>query len=52
MGREQAGQLVSFLADQPRAYHGSSGRLRIVLRHNFMITMRPPSYRDQHAATG
>jgi len=51
MGREQASQLVSYLPGHPRAYHGRRGRLRILLRHNTMITRRSPSYRDQHAET-
>src|ERR1017187_6978031 len=51
MGREQACQLVSFLAGQLGAYDGRSGRLMILLRHNIMITGRSPSYRDQHAET-
>ena len=51
MGREQACQLVSFLAGQLGAYDGRSGRLMILLRHTIMITGRSPSYRDQHAET-
>ena len=51
MGRELAGQLVSFLAGQPGTYDGRSGRLGILLCHNLMITGRSPSYRDQHAET-
>jgi hypothetical protein len=50
MRREQAGQLVSFLARQPGAYHGGSGRLKIGICHKAMITGRPPSAGDQHAA--
>ena len=49
MGREQACQLVSFLARQLGAYH--SGRPRIGFCHKLMITGRLPSYHDQHAET-
>ncbi len=49
MGREQARQLVSFLAGQLGAYHGGSGRPKIGICHKAMITGRPPSSGDQHA---
>ncbi len=49
MGREQARQVVSFLAGQPGAYHGGSGRPKIGICHKAMITERPPSSSDQHA---
>ena len=50
MRREQAGQLVSSIARQPGAYHGGSGRPKIGICHKAMITGRPPSAGDQHAA--
>ena len=49
--RQPRHQLTQLLLGQLSAYHGGSGRLKIVFCHKAMITGRPPSSADRHALT-